>query len=359
MSRPQDPPRKEQSTPPARIIEVTAAPGTTSSAPPKRSASPAPTNAATTYANTPGAQAPAPHASAQTAPQQAPQQAPFATAPTGQQEAPFHKRPQRAVTQILGSPITPVVPEGYVPQEVNERPVVVQATGSDVGAPEVAQVRPEANPQFDRRVPAQRSEVIARAYAGASPDPSLKPRQRFPLREELLSLSFQRTLVAGVTGDQAHQTQKARVSVELALALAELGTKRVLLVEGDFFRPAVHRLLGALPQRGEGFSQQIHQRGRNGAPAAWIVTRLGNLDMLAEGAIRSPGLMNAEDFNACILELRSHYQIIVVNGPLFAPSPEYSAFDASADALLYVMSGGVPQDAVSFGPRKQFERAVE
>jgi Mrp family chromosome partitioning ATPase len=173
--------------------------------------------------------------------------------------------------------------------------------------------------------------------AGWRPEPTLVAAARRDLRDDLLPLSRGRCVVLAVAGPSSARDQKSRVAAELALALSERGACRVLVVEGDFERPAVHRNLRAMPGFSSGFSQQIHARTRSANAPGWLVTRCSpSLDVLAEGAVRSPGLMASKQFEDCFTELRNHYDFIIVDGPPLSADTECRVLDDVSDGLLLV-----------------------
>ncbi|HXK19377.1 MAG TPA: hypothetical protein VNG33_16315, partial [Polyangiaceae bacterium] len=48
----------------------------------------------------------------------------------------------------------------------------------------------------------------------------------------------------------------------------------------------------------------------------WVVVRCSpNLQVLAEGRLRSPGLLAAEAFGRAIQELRDQHHVVVIHGP--------------------------------------------
>ena len=105
-------------------------------------------------------------------------------------------------------------------------------------------------------------------------------------------------------------------------------------MEGNFQHPNVHQLLGAMPTFATGLSQQLNLHGRN-PDAGWtVLTCFRTLDVMAEGVLRSPGLMVSNQFDTCILEMRQQYDFIVIDGPTFSMEPESRVLDAVIDALI-------------------------
>jgi Mrp family chromosome partitioning ATPase len=130
--------------------------------------------------------------------------------------------------------------------------------------------------------------------------------------------------------------QKSRVAAELALALAESGHPRILLVDADLQGPRVHRLMKVDMPMTAGFSQQL--RGRiNGGSQRWtVIGCTGTLHVLAEGMMRSPGLLLSQQFSDSLRELRNYYDFIIVDGPTATLKVESQALDAVSDGIVFV-----------------------
>jgi Mrp family chromosome partitioning ATPase len=101
----------------------------------------------------------------------------------------------------------------------------------------------------------------------------------------------------------------------LALALAQNGA-RVLLVEGDFDSPEIQHALAITAPAGAGFSQQLMARRQDKQARPWVVVRCSpNLQVLAEGRMRSPGLLAVGAFERAIAELRDQHHVVVIHAP--------------------------------------------
>jgi len=169
-----------------------------------------------------------------------------------------------------------------------------------------------------------------------APDPSLEPHARRALCDEMLLLAVDGCFVLGVTAVGETRAQKSRVAAEVALALAESAHPRVLLLEADFQWPDVHRLMGVDMPMSMGFSQQL--RGRSPAKAdAWTVVEcLPTLHVLAEGIMRSPGMILSVRFEEALTSLRTYYDFIVLNGPDTSAVVECRAMNNVTDGAAIV-----------------------
>jgi Mrp family chromosome partitioning ATPase len=152
----------------------------------------------------------------------------------------------------------------------------------------------------------------------------------------LYSLALERCLVLLVVGTPEVQERKSQVAAELALALAEPGQPRVLLLDGDFYRPSVQRMLAVDVPIGAGFSQQLHARVHGGG-GRWTVLGLNqSLHAIAEGVMRSPGLLLSQQFDEALREFRGYYDFIVVDGPGTSLDVDGPAVRAIADQVVLV-----------------------
>lgn len=167
-------------------------------------------------------------------------------------------------------------------------------------------------------------------------------------RDELRALCDQLDLLAKrgcfvirVSSDAASAAAKSEIAAQLACSLAELGQPRVLLLEADFDAPAVHRVMGLQTPPFKGFSRQLYARARSGERTPWSVARCApNLSVLAEGTLRTPGLLPSMQFSQALAELRRAYDIIVADGPIAGSSADARALDGVADGVMFAVSAG-------------------
>jgi len=170
-----------------------------------------------------------------------------------------------------------------------------------------------------------------------APDPTLKPALRRPVCEQLYPLAVEGCFIVLVVGVPESLEQKSRVAAELALALAESGHPRILLMDGDMQAPRVHRLMHVDMPMSAGFSQQLRDRINGNAERRWTVVSCGKaLHVLAEGMMRSPGLLLSRQFSEGLADLRNYYDFIVIDGPGASLPVESQALDAVANGVVYV-----------------------
>jgi Mrp family chromosome partitioning ATPase len=174
-------------------------------------------------------------------------------------------------------------------------------------------------------------------------DPELLPESRRELRDQLFQHAVDQCFVVAVSAVAEAGDGKSRVAAEVALALAESGHPRILLMEGNFHQPSVHRYLRVDMPAQTGFSQQLHARISGGRERWTVVECQKSLHVLAEGLMRSPGLLLSKQFESCLVDLRTYYDLIVIDGPPASLEVDCRALDSVADGLLIVCpSAGSP-----------------
>jgi Mrp family chromosome partitioning ATPase len=178
--------------------------------------------------------------------------------------------------------------------------------------------------------------------------PNVDPQhpQVMALRDAILQQGLSRHLRVAVTGSAG--LSKAQMAGALSVALAQAGA-RVLLVEADFDNPQVHQVLAVNAPSGAGFSQQIiarrqdHQQSR-----PWQVVRCSQtLQVLAEGRLRSPGMLASEEFERAIRQLGDQHHVLIMHAPSLDKGPDLSAIDELAQAAVLVRAKEPP--TIHFG----------
>lgn len=159
------------------------------------------------------------------------------------------------------------------------------------------------------------------------------------LRTELFMLAAQECFVIGIASDAPRKPLKSEFAAQLAVALAGPGQARVLLVEADGATPAIDRSLTVEIPRAVSFSQQLLRRASE-PDGTWAVLRIApGLDVLAEGRMRTPGMLDAPAFSNALSDLRRHYDVIVADGPVIGTDEGARAFEAITDGVAFLTSG--------------------
>lgn len=157
------------------------------------------------------------------------------------------------------------------------------------------------------------------------------------LRDAILEQANGRRITVLATGPAG--PGRALVAGALALALGEAGS-RVLLVEADFDAPEVHRALALATPPGAGLSQQLMERRHARAHTPWVLMRCSaNLQVLAEGRLRSPGLIGSREFEQALVELREQHHIVIVHAPALSRPDDLRALASLGQAVLLIEPG--------------------
>jgi len=222
-----------------------------------------------------------------------------------------------------------------------------QAMGSMVPL-EVSSMREERPPPSeapvsveDRRiVPAYQAEPLQAAAdvllqdvpAGWQPQIDPTDPQVVALRDAVLAQGLSRRLRIAVTGSPGNG--KAQLACGLSFALAQAGAS-VLLLDADFDNPQVHQVLAFQTPSGAGFSQQIMARLHSKQTKPWLLVRcFPNLVVLAEGRLRSPGLVASSGFVRAVEELGQSYHMVVIHAPALDRVVELRAIDSLTQAAV-------------------------
>ena len=160
------------------------------------------------------------------------------------------------------------------------------------------------------------------------------------------------------------QEGKTTVACNLALAYAELGKHRVLLVEASFRSAALGEVFGFKPPRG--FAGQL-ARHRTRASEPWVVVQIGTSQLfimaaeprccphcaavvaenaqfcgmcgkdVADGATAA---LDAVTFSAAIQRFREAFDYIVVDAPSVLSSGDVNLIQDTADAIVFATRKG-------------------
>jgi Mrp family chromosome partitioning ATPase len=261
----------------------------------------------------------------------APPTRPIGTAPPTREEAPPKRGGAgRWKTQVMGS---------MVPLDVAEARDA-QRPPSEPPAHEMQLVPVQQAP-----TPAASTLVHHDVAPGWRPNVDPNHPQVLALRDAILQQGLSRHLRVAVTGSAG--LAKAQMAGALSVALAQAGA-RVLLVEADFDTPQVHQVLAISAPSGAGFSQQIIARRQDQHSRPWTVVRCSQtLQVLAEGRLRSPGMLASEEFERAILQLCEQHHVLVMHAPSLDKGPDLRAVDALAHAAVLVSAKELP--SIQFG----------
>jgi Mrp family chromosome partitioning ATPase len=247
-------------------------------------------------------------------------------------------------TQVLGSPIQPILaPGSRRTSSAGASPSPSRTTPTPATGYSYVSTPPpfEANSAPSSGPASPRPTTISTRPAppGWRADLSLLPESRRALCNEIYPQAVDRCLVIAVLGGSGSAEGKSRLAAELALALAESGHPRVLVLEGNLQRPAVRRFLRVDMPSGLGMSQQLRSRIEVRARRPWTVVECTpTLHVLAEGSQGTPELMLSRPFEDCVTELRSFYDFIIVDGPMLDDPASCRAVEDVIDGAVLLSS---------------------
>lgn len=130
---------------------------------------------------------------------------------------------------------------------------------------------------------------------------------------------------------------KSFISMNLAFAFADIG-HRVLLIDGDIRRGQIHRLLDV--PRVPGLTDFLAKRAS--ADAIIRRTAYGSLDLIPSGTRMDAGpeLLGSSLMGPLIRDLRSRYDVILLDSPPFGAGVDPFVLSTLAGAALIVLRNG-------------------
>jgi len=150
---------------------------------------------------------------------------------------------------------------------------------------------------------------------------------------------------------------KTLTSLNLALTLTRGEERRVLLLEGDLWRPQLHTYF--VPERPDRPGlQQVLERRTTVADA--VVTLEGSsLDVLLAGASEVAGdLMSGRRMSEVLNEVRAAYEIVVIDSPPMTLLASARSLAARSDGVVLVVRAGqskrhdIEKTLAALGPEK-------
>ncbi|WRH66490.1 MAG: polysaccharide biosynthesis tyrosine autokinase [Planktothrix sp. GU0601_MAG3] len=159
------------------------------------------------------------------------------------------------------------------------------------------------------------------------------------LQANLNFISPDRELKVIVVTSIGAKEGKSKVSANLALAIAQLG-KRVLLIDADLRQPRQHHIWD--------LTQELNPKGLsdvivNQAEWQWAVrTVMPNLDVLPSGATppNSLALVGSKRMNFLLEEFRKHYDFVICDTPSLLLVADALTLSKFTDGILLVIRPG-------------------
>jgi len=185
--------------------------------------------------------------------------------------------------------------------------------------------------------------------AAALAPQSLAAEQYRSLRTRIKRAENGRAVRAIVVTSPNKGDGKSLTAANLAITMAQEFQQRVLLVDGDLRRPAVHRLFG-VPE-GPGLSDVL--MGAAELNQALVELPEHHLTLLPAGALPShpAELLGSAAMRRMLDSLRTRFDRILIDMPPVAPLADLHIVAPMADGVLMIVRAGVT-------PKPAIERAL-
>ena len=131
---------------------------------------------------------------------------------------------------------------------------------------------------------------------------------------------------------------KTLTSLNLALTLTRGQERRVLLLEGDLWRPQLHTYF--VPERPDRPGLQQVLEGRLSLADAVVSIEGCTLDVLMAGASGGGDVMSSRRMSEILGEARSRYELVVIDSPPMGLLASARSLAARADGVVVVVRAG-------------------
>lgn len=193
------------------------------------------------------------------------------------------------------------------------------------------------------------SNTLDRHLVAALAPQSLAAEQYRSLRTRIKRAENGRAVRAIVVTSPNKGDGKSLTAANLAITMAQEFQQRVLLIDGDLRRPAVHRLFGV--PGNPGLTDVL--MGGAELNEALVNVEQHHLTLLPAGAIPShpAELLGSSSMRRVLDTLRTRFDRILIDMPPVAPLADLHILAPMADGLLMIVRAGVT-------PRPAIERAL-
>jgi capsular exopolysaccharide synthesis family protein len=198
-----------------------------------------------------------------------------------------------------------------------------------------------------------RTERIDKTLVTLAAPGSFAAEQYQALRLKLERLQQTRNLrVLAVTSPGVNDG-KTVTSINLAGALAQGATARVLLIDADLRRPSIGSHLGLANSDGTGLADALTSDRINLQEIAHPIDGLDSLRVVLAGETVSPvqELLRSPKFERLLTDARERYDFVVLDTPPLVPVCDAAVLSRSVDGMLIVV-------AADETPRKLLEAAL-
>jgi len=150
---------------------------------------------------------------------------------------------------------------------------------------------------------------------------------------------------------------KTLTSLNLALTLTRGDERRVLLLEGDLWRPQLHTYF--LPERPDRPGLQQVLEKRISLADAVVSVEGGSMDVLMAGAAGVAGdVMSSRRMSEVLNEARAAYEVVVIDSPPMVLLASARSLAARSDGVVLVVRAGqskkndIEKTLAALGPEK-------
>ena len=194
-----------------------------------------------------------------------------------------------------------------------------------------------------------RNTTLDRHLVAALAPQSLAAEQYRSLRTRIKQAENGRALRAIVVTSPNKGDGKSLTAANLAITMAQEFQQRVLLIDGDLRRPAVHQLFGIADSPG---LTDVLMGGAE-LNQALVNVEHHHLTLLPAGAVPShpAELLGSAAMRRVLDTLRTRFDRILIDMPPVAPLADLHIVAPMADGLLMIVRAGVT-------PRPAIERAL-
>lgn len=212
-------------------------------------------------------------------------------------------------------------------------------------------------------IPAYAASNMGSAADGVVPDPTMVVVKAAPtapiseafrmLQSNLKYLACDRPIKSLIVTSSVPNEGKSVVSANLAMALAELG-QRVLLIDADMRRPAQHHLWDIIND--VGLSQVIVEAV---PPERALKPVAPNLTVLTAGSLPpNPAVLLASQKMKHLLEdLAQQYDLMIIDTPALNIAADVPILSPQCDGILYVTRPGVVDGPSALLAKDRIEQA--
>jgi capsular exopolysaccharide synthesis family protein len=147
---------------------------------------------------------------------------------------------------------------------------------------------------------------------------------------------------------------KTTIAVNLALSMASLGDQKVVLVDADLRRPAVHSALDISSK--PGLSDVI--RGERTAHSVIKLWKKDTLEVITAGT-RMPNvteIVGSKRIGAILNDLKETYEVVIVDAPPLVISDAYN-LASKVDGVILVLVPGQTREEQAKVMKEQLDRA--